>query len=85
LQKSPGEYLSKGSSVYLEGKPRTRKFEDKQGQIRFITEIWVQSLQILDRKEESPHNRQPIKESYLKEFFFEPDKLLPPINEDIPF
>ncbi|MGC9141245.1 MAG: hypothetical protein ACP5IN_02640, partial [Caldimicrobium sp.] len=60
-------------------------FEDKQGQIRFITEIWVQSLQILDRNEESPHNRQPIKESYLKEFFFEPDKLLPPINEDIPF
>jgi single-strand DNA-binding protein len=85
LQKSPGEYLSKGSSVYLEGKPRTRKFEDKQGQIRFITENWVQSLQILDRREESPHNRQPIKESYLKEFFFEPDKLLPPINEDISF
>ncbi|MGC9109348.1 MAG: single-stranded DNA-binding protein [Caldimicrobium sp.] len=85
MQKSPGEYLSKGSSVYLEGKPRTRKFEDKQGQIRFITENWVQSLQILDRREESPHNRQPIKESYLKEFFFEPDKLLPPINEDISF
>ena len=45
-----GEYLSKGSRVYIEGKIRTRKFEDKQGIQRYITEIIANSLQILEKK-----------------------------------
>ena len=80
-----GEYLSKGTRVYVEGKLRTRKFEDKQGQTRFVTEIWVQNLQILDRKGESPQ-RVTIKESLPKEEVFELDEEIPPLNEeDIPF
>ncbi|MGB9760966.1 MAG: single-stranded DNA-binding protein [Caldimicrobium thiodismutans] len=80
-----GEYLSKGTRVYVEGKLRTRKFEDKQGQTRFITEIWVQNLQILDRKGESPQ-RETIKEPLHKEEVFELDEEIPPLNEeDIPF
>lgn len=45
-----GEYLSKGSQVYIEGKLRTRKFEDKQGMQRYVTEIVAQNMQILDKK-----------------------------------
>ncbi len=45
-----GEYLSKGTKVYIEGKIRTRKFEDKQGNQRYITEIVANTLQILERK-----------------------------------
>ncbi len=45
-----GEYLSKGAQVYIEGKLRTRKFEDKQGNQRYITEIVANILQILERK-----------------------------------
>lgn len=48
-----GEYLTKGSQVYIEGKLRTRKFEDKQGVQRYVTEIVVQNLQILDKKPQS--------------------------------
>ncbi|QER41230.1 single-stranded DNA-binding protein [Thermodesulfobacterium sp. TA1] len=48
-----GEYLSKGSQVYIEGKLRTRKFEDKQGMQRYVTEIVVQTMQILDKKPQS--------------------------------
>lgn len=48
-----GEYLSKGSQVYIEGKLRTRKFEDKQGVQRYVTEVVVQTLQILDKKPQS--------------------------------
>ena len=34
-----GEYLKKGSQVYIEGKLRTRKWQDKEGQDRYTTEI----------------------------------------------
>lgn len=80
-----GEYLSKGSRVYVEGKLRTRKFEDKHGQTRFVTEIWVQNLQILDRKTEVPSSNTK-KVSLSKEEYFESLEDLPPISdEDIPF
>ncbi len=45
-----GEYLSKGYQVYIEGKIRTRKFEDRQGNQRYITEIIADKLQILEKK-----------------------------------
>ena len=80
-----GEYLSKGSKVYVEGKLRTRKFEDKQGQVRYITEIWVQNLQILDRKGEAL-TLEENKGATLKEEVLELEEELPPLNEeDIPF
>ncbi len=43
------EYLRKGSKVYIEGKLKTRKWE-KDGQTRYITEIRVDELQMLDSK-----------------------------------
>ena len=43
-------FLAKGSLVYLEGSLQTRKWQDKQGQDRYTTEIKAQRLQFLDRK-----------------------------------
>ena len=48
-----GEYLKVGTQVYLEGKLRTRKFEDKEGRERYITEVVALNLKILDRRENS--------------------------------
>src|SRR5256886_12018329 len=45
-----GEYLRKGSQVYIEGSLRTRKWQDKQGNDRYSTEIVGNDLQMLDRK-----------------------------------
>jgi len=45
-----GEYLSKGSQVYIEGKLQTREWEDKDGNRRFTTEIVGQNMQMLDSK-----------------------------------
>jgi len=45
-----GEYLKKGSQVYVEGKLRTRSWEDQNGVKRFQTEIIVQNLQMLGRR-----------------------------------
>ncbi|BAU23353.1 single-stranded DNA-binding protein [Caldimicrobium thiodismutans] len=80
-----GEYLSKGSRVYIEGKLRTRKFEDKQGQTRFVTEVLVQTLQILDRRPEGMA-QETSKSSFPKEGHHEFIEELPPLEEeDIPF
>jgi single-strand DNA-binding protein len=41
------EYLRKGSQVFVEGKLRTRKWQDKQGNERFTTEIIADNMQML--------------------------------------
>jgi len=53
LAEIAGEYLRKGSKVYLEGKLKTRKWTDKDGTDRYTTEIVCNELQMLDGKEDS--------------------------------
>src|SRR4051794_4895047 len=43
-----GEYLRKGSKVYIEGRLQTRKWQDKNGQDRYTTEIVAGEMQMLD-------------------------------------
>lgn len=50
LAEIAGEYLKKGSKVYLEGRLRTRKWQDQNGQDRYTTEIHADELQMLDGK-----------------------------------
>lgn len=47
LAEIAGEYLKKGSPVYVEGRIRTRKWQDKEGQDRFSTEIVADRMQLL--------------------------------------
>src|SRR3970040_2979903 len=47
LAEVAGEYLKKGSEVYVEGKLRTRKWQDKEGQDRYTTEIIADAMQML--------------------------------------
>lgn len=53
LAEVAGEYLKKGSSVYVEGKLRTRKWTDQSGQERYTTEIVADQLQMLGGRGES--------------------------------
>ncbi|OGT60893.1 MAG: single-stranded DNA-binding protein [Gammaproteobacteria bacterium RIFCSPHIGHO2_12_FULL_43_28] len=51
LAEISGEYLRKGSKVYIEGRLRTSKWQDKTtGQDRYTTEIIAESMQMLDSK-----------------------------------
>ncbi|MDE0950572.1 MAG: single-stranded DNA-binding protein [Halioglobus sp.] len=50
LAEIAGEYLRKGSKVYLEGGLRTRKWQDKEGQDRYTTEIVGNEMQMLDSR-----------------------------------
>ena len=45
-----GEYVRKGSKLYVEGSLRTRKWQDQQGQDRYTTEIIAGDIQMLDSK-----------------------------------
>lgn len=45
-----GEYLKKGSHIYLEGRLRTRSWEDQNGNKRYTTEILASDIQMLDKK-----------------------------------
>lgn len=57
LAEVAGEYLRKGSQVYIEGKLQTKKWQDQQGQDKYTTEIVVQgfggTMQMLDSKQSS--------------------------------
>lgn len=56
------QYLHKGSMVYIEGRLRTRKYTDKDGVDRYVTEIIGENMQFLDKKTQqasSPARPQP--------------------------
>ena len=55
-----GEYLRKGSKVYVEGKLQTRKWTDQQGVERYTTEIKASDMQMLDAQPQG--GKQPIKQ-----------------------
>jgi single-strand DNA-binding protein len=50
LAEIAGEYLRKGSKVYVEGSLRTRKWQDQSGQDRYTTEIVGNEMQMLDSR-----------------------------------
>jgi len=50
-----GKYLHKGKQVYIEGKIQTRKYQDRDGQDRYITEIIADQMQMLGRSPDSQH------------------------------
>jgi single-strand DNA-binding protein len=47
------KWLKKGSSVYIEGKIRSRKWDDKEGNTRYTTEILADNMTMLGKKEDS--------------------------------
>jgi single-strand DNA-binding protein len=63
LAEIAGEYLKKGSPVYVEGRIRTRKWQDKEGQDRYSTEIVADRMQLLGGRSASggsePMAREP--------------------------
>ena len=67
LAEIAGQYLKKGSAVYIEGRIRTRKWQDKEGQERYTTEIEANEMQMLggrpssdrENSEQSEPRRSP--------------------------
>lgn len=78
LAEVAGQYLRKGSKVYIEGSLRTRKWQDKQGQDRYMTEIIGSELQMLDSKPQGEQRNQSAPARTAQ-------KTEPDLNDDIDF
>lgn len=59
LAEIAGQYLKKGSQVYLEGKITTRKWKDKEGNDRYTTEIVCDEMKMLGGKPEGQQQQAP--------------------------
>lgn len=60
LAEIAGEYLKKGSMIYVEGKLATRKWQDKEGKDRYTTDIIVGEMQMLSSKSGSSGNFEVV-------------------------
>lgn len=75
LAEIAGEYLRKGSKVYIEGSLQTRKWQDQSGNDRYSTEIVARDMQMLDGKPSGGERQQaPAKPRRQEDF-----------EDDIPF
>ena len=92
LAEIAGQYLDKGSKVYVEGKLQTRKWQDQNGQDRYTTEVVVSgfngTLQMLDRRDDSSSNTPS--EHVTTKGQSEPEPSITPVSkdefeDDIPF
>lgn len=55
-------YLKKGTQVFVEGKLRSRSYTDQNGNVRYVTEIVADSIQLLGRKSDnSAQTQQPVR------------------------
>jgi single-strand DNA-binding protein len=89
------KYVKKGSKVYIEGKVRTRSYDDANGNKRYITEVWGDNMELLDRKPDNA-NAAPFPAPPAEKNTQEPAKQPvesvasnPPLakeeNDDLPF
>lgn len=62
LAEIAGQYLHKGSQVYIEGRLKTRKWQDNNGQDRYSTEIQGDNLQMLGGRNQGAAQNQPPKQ-----------------------
>ena len=92
LAEIAGQYLDKGSKVYVEGKLQTRKWQDQNGQDRYTTEVVVSgfngTLQMLDRREDMGSAPAPASSTPAAKPAPAADPITPVDNtfdDDIPF
>lgn len=87
-----GEYLRKGSKVYIEGSLRTRKWQDKNGADRYTTEIIANEMHMLDSRSSGGYGNQEASSSYKQTNAVgnqpaasNEDASYPDLEDDIPF
>lgn len=90
LAEIASQYLSKGAPVYIEGKLRTRKWQDQNGHDRYTTEIIADQMQMLGSREgggggSAPRSSQPSRESVKASEEFQAPPSAGGFEDDIPF
>ena len=88
LAEIAGQYLTKGSSVYVEGSLKTRKWQDKDGSDRYTTEIVGSEMKMLGSKGDGEQRQAPQAERPQAQAQSAPAKKKPyfdDMDDDIPF
>jgi single-strand DNA-binding protein len=87
-----GEYLKKGSKIYVEGKLQTKKWQDNEGKDRYTTEIVCHSMQMLDGRNDggqasAPQSaHQPVQQQAQQAAPQQQPHMIPAeFDDDIPF
>lgn len=85
------KYVEKGSQLYIEGKLRTRSWEDKQGNKRYTTEILAEKIDLLGKPstEQKSQQQAPAQQPQQRVPLYQQTTPLPPAGEpegdDLPF
>jgi single-strand DNA-binding protein len=85
LAEIAGEYLKKGAPVYIEGKLQTRKWQDKEGNDRYTTEIIADQMQMLGGKGSDNTAVHEPRTSTKAEQNYDSSTSIDDIDSDIPF
>lgn len=85
-----GQYLKKGSSVYVEGRLQTRKYTDKDGVERYATDIIAEQMQMLGDRQQNeeapaPQQRPASKQQAAPRPAAKPAPNFSDMDDDIPF
>ena len=81
-----GQYLKKGSQVYVEGSLRTRKYTDKNGVEKYATDIKASAMQMLGAKESSGESRPAQRQAPARQPAAKPAASgFDDMDDDIPF
>jgi single-strand DNA-binding protein len=76
------KYLKKGSQVFVEGKIRTRSYDDKDGNKRYVTEIIAETFRMLDKRTDGQAEGGS---SYSPPVSQDTSSSTPAIDDDLPF
>ena len=88
LAEIAGQYLKTGSQVYIEGRLKTRKWQDNNGQDRYTTEIQGDNLQMLGGRQDAAQNQPPKQQDKQQKAQSKPQQSEPPVDafdDNIPF
>lgn len=77
--------LKKGANVFIEGKLRTRSWEDKEKHKRYTTEIVVENFQLLDKRESTSHVNNTENKSDNDVNSSASTNIEPSFDDDLPF
>ena len=81
------KYVKKGKQLYIEGRMRTRSYEDKEGQKKYVTEIYGDVMKLLGTKETQPYQppEGPTKPEFKPPVAEENDFTVEGGDDDLPF
>lgn len=86
LAEIAGQYLKKGSKIYVEGKLQTRSWDDQSGQKRYMTEIIVDVMEMLDSRGEASYAGDTVHPGPAPQGGGDPSPPgAPPADDDLPF